>query len=177
MRCVRDIRQVSLDYLKQRLILLMSQDIGGNNPFFIYFPKSIFFPKDWQRQSSCRKLSFLKSMSTYHSQQISTFWAHFELFQDIRLILPTLLILLFTLIIMVFNLHFNKQSLNNKLINAAIISNTPLYATPIPHPMSQVTVIPYAFASVFRQLEAVRALEERTSEKLKHNQMRLCLFW
>jgi len=46
--------------------------------------------------------------------------------KDIRLILPTLLILLFTLIIMV-------------------------------------TVIPYAFASVFRQLEAVRALEERTA--------------
>jgi len=46
--------------------------------------------------------------------------------KDIRLIFPTLLILLFTLIIMV-------------------------------------TVIPYAFASVFRQLEAVRALEERTA--------------
>jgi len=48
--------------------------------------------------------------------------------KDIRLILPTLLILLFTLIIMV-------------------------------------TVIPYAFASVFRQLEAVRALEERTASQ------------
>ena len=53
------------------------------------------------------------------------------------------------------------------------------YMHPISHtlyPISQVTVIPYAFASVFRQLEAVRALEERTGEKLKHYQMKLCLF-
>ena len=33
--------------------------------------------------------------------------------------------------------------------------------------LSKVTVIPYAFASVFRQLEAVRALEERTGKKSK----------
>ena len=54
------------------------------------------------------------------------------------------------------------------------------YMHPISHtlyPISQVTVIPYAFASVFRQLEAVRALEERTGEKLKHNQMRWCIVY
>jgi hypothetical protein len=53
---------------------------------------------------------------------LATCFSHHLPSQDVKLIMPTLLILLFTLLIMV-------------------------------------TVIPYAFASVFRQLEAVRALE------------------
>ena len=68
--------------------------------------------------------------------------------RDIKLIMPTVLILLFTLFVMVGSHHHSREGLPQR----KVISMTS-------HDASQVTVIPYAFSSVIKQLQAVMALE------------------